>query len=530
MTRRPTPLRKTRAAATVLVLGVSVASAQAATIVDHNHSRLLDIPTTWIQQAKQTLHIAYGHTSHGSQLVTGMTAVQQQYGSLYAFAPYGAGGALDLRDTPFSGASDLGNPDRTSWASATRSYLNAHPETNVIVWSWCGQVDTSEANIDLYLSLMNQLETEYPSVKFVYMTGHLNGTGTTGNVNLRNEQIRTYCRNNGKILFDFADIESYDPDRAVNYMALWANDNCDYDSDGNGSRESNWATNWTAAHPSDELTLTGNRICSSCCAHSQPLNCVQKAGSVWWLWARLAGWAGADVPGVSVSDATVTEGQSGSTPATFTVSVTPAPATTATVTYTTADGTANAGSDYTATSGTLTFNPGTTQLGVAVPVLGDTIAEPDETFRFVLTGATNATVVDAEGLGLIVNDDAAVGTGFHPLPPCRVVDTRTAAGGPALAGGATRNLTVGGTCGVPTSARAVSLNVTVTQATAAGHLRVYASGQALPNSSVINFQAQQTRANNCLAPVGTGAVLAVYAGLSTGATVHLIVDVTGFYD
>ena len=528
MTRRPTPLRKTRAAATALVLGVSVASAQAATIVDHNHTRLLDIPTTWIQQAKQTLHIAYGHTSHGSQLVTGMTAVQQQYGSLYAFVRYGTGGALDLRDTPFSGASDLGNPDFTSWATATRNYLNANPTVNVVIWSWCGQVSgATDVNINTYLSLMSQLETQYPNVKFVYMTGHLDGGGAAGNLNLRNEQIRTYCRNNGKILFDFADIESYDPDRAQNYMTLRGTDNCDYYQ---GTTLRNWATIWTAGHPADELTLTGNRICSSCCAHSQALNCVQKAGAAWWLWARLAGWAGADVPGVSVSDATVTEGQSGSTPATFTVSLAPAPTTTATVTYTTADGTARAGSDYTATSGTLTFNPGTTQLGVAVPVLGDTIAEPDETFRFLLTGATNAALAHAEGLGLIVNDDAAVGTGFHPLPPCRVVDTRTAVGGPALAGGASRNLAIGGTCGVPASARAVSLNLTVTQATAAGHLRVYASGQALPTSSAINYLAQQTRANNCLAPVGTGAVLAVYAGLPTGATVHLIVDVSGFLD
>jgi hypothetical protein len=248
-------------------------------------------------------------------------------------------------------------------------------------------------------------------VRFVYMTGHLNGTGTTGNVNVRNNQIRNYAAANNKILFDFADIESYDPDRAVNYMALRANDNCDYDSDANGSQDSNWATLWTAAHPGDELTLTSNRICSGCCAHSQALNCVQKAGAVWWLWARLAGWTGTDGPAASVSDATVTEGQSGSTSATFTVSLTPAPTTTATVAYTTANGTAGSGSDYTATSGTLTFDPGTTQLGVAVPVLGDTIAEPDETFRFVLTGATNATLADAEGLGLILNDDAAVGTG-----------------------------------------------------------------------------------------------------------------------
>ena len=59
---------------------------------------------------------------------------------------------------------------------------------------------------------MNQLETDYPDVKFVYMTGHLVGSGQQGNLNQRNEQIRAYARANNKILYDFADIESFDPD------------------------------------------------------------------------------------------------------------------------------------------------------------------------------------------------------------------------------------------------------------------------------------------------------------------------------
>jgi hypothetical protein len=76
----------------------------------------------------------------------------------------------------------------------------------------------------------------------------------------------------------------------------------------------------------------------------------------------------------------------------------------------------------------------------------------------------------------------------------------------------------------------VSLNLTVTQPTAAGHLRVFPSGEALPLTSAINFSAQQTRANNGLVRVGTGAVLTVDAGLPAGTTVHLVIDVNGFYD
>ena len=76
------------------------------------------------------------------------------------------------------------------------------------MWSWCGQVSTATAeDIDAYLELMGGLEAEYPGVRFVHMTGHLDGTGREGNLHLRNEQIRAFCRENRKILFDFADLE-----------------------------------------------------------------------------------------------------------------------------------------------------------------------------------------------------------------------------------------------------------------------------------------------------------------------------------
>jgi hypothetical protein len=137
--------------------------------------------------------------------------------------------------------------------------------------------------IDNYLAPMTQLESDYPNVKFVYMTGHLDGSGSTGNLNVRNQQIRNYCQTNNKVLFDFADIESYDPDGLVNYMELGANDNCDYDSSGNSR---NWAIRWQNTH-------TENVDWYSCsAAHSQPLNGNRKAYAAWWLWARLTGWSG----------------------------------------------------------------------------------------------------------------------------------------------------------------------------------------------------------------------------------------------
>ena len=102
-------------------------------IVDHACTDLSQIPEESVEKAKTDLHIAYGHTSHGSQLITGMSGLIDFKGELYTFSKGGGNGSLDLRDRPFSGASDLGNPNRTAWESATRNYLNDHSDTNVII-------------------------------------------------------------------------------------------------------------------------------------------------------------------------------------------------------------------------------------------------------------------------------------------------------------------------------------------------------------------------------------------------------------
>jgi hypothetical protein len=260
------------------------ASGSASIIINHSCKSLSLIPQQWIEQAKSSLRIAYGHTSHGSQIVDGMIALVDFKGNLYEFNSDGSGGALELRDRPFSGASDLGNPDRTAWEVTTRNYLDSNPEVNVIIWSWCGQVSSAtESDIITYLKLMEGLEEDYPAVKFVYMTGHLDGSGLNGNLYIRNEQIRNFCAEKNKILYDFADIETYDPDNTY-FGDKIPNDNCDYDTNGNGSRDGNWATEWQDTH-SGEWFDCG-------CAHSQPLNCNQKAYAAWWLWARISGWSG----------------------------------------------------------------------------------------------------------------------------------------------------------------------------------------------------------------------------------------------
>ena len=103
-----------------------------------------------------------------------------------------------------------------------------------------------------------------------------------------------------------------------------------------------------------------------------------------------------------------TRATAGTTAYVFTVSLSAAQAAPVTVDFATANGTATAASDYTANSGTLTFAPGVTTQTVTVQVNGDTTVEPNETFNVNLSDATgNATIADAQGVGTIVNDDAA---------------------------------------------------------------------------------------------------------------------------
>ena len=190
--------------------------------IDHTCTDLAAIPEEWITAAKTTLHIAYGHTSHGSQITNGMKGLVSFKGKGYEWNNGGTGGALDLHDYAMPG--DLGSPNRTQWEAETRKYLAANSDVNVVMWSWCGQVSSAtEADINTYLNLMSDLEEDFPDVTFVYMTGHLDGTGLTGNLHLRNEQIRNYCKANKKFLYDFADIESYDPDGNY-YGDKFAND------------------------------------------------------------------------------------------------------------------------------------------------------------------------------------------------------------------------------------------------------------------------------------------------------------------
>ncbi|KHD70702.2 hemagglutinin [Xanthomonas phaseoli pv. phaseoli] len=180
-------------------------------------------------------------------------------------------------------------------------------------------------------------------------------------------------------------------------------------------------------------------------------------------------------PALSIDDVSVNEGNSGTTTATFTVSLSAASGQTVTVNYATADGTATAGSDYVARSGTLSFAPGVTAQGVAVTVNGDTAVEPNETFSVGLSGASNATIARATGTGTILNDDAVVTVSPASLPAATAgtaySQTLTASGGTpgysfvisagTLPAGMTLNA-AGVLSGTPTASGSFNFTVTAT--------------------------------------------------------------------
>ncbi len=125
-----------------------------------------------------------------------------------------------------------------------------------------------------------------------------------------------------------------------------------------------------------------------------------------------------DDTAIRISDASGAEGDSGTTPFAFTVSLEKASALPVTVSYATADGTANAGSDFTAApaDSQLTFAPGEITKTITVEVIGDTAPEADKTFSVVLSAPTNATLTDGTGTGTILDDDAP------PRPLVQITD------------------------------------------------------------------------------------------------------------
>ncbi|MCP9496072.1 MAG: hypothetical protein MSG64_16615 [Pyrinomonadaceae bacterium MAG19_C2-C3] len=122
-------------------------------------------------------------------------------------------------------------------------------------------------------------------------------------------------------------------------------------------------------------------------------------------------------PSLSVTDASILEGNNGTTTLAFPVTLSAVDNETVTVAFSTVDGTAQAGSDFVSASSTLTFNSGETTKTVTVAINGDILYEPNETFRLILTNPVGASLGKSEAVGTIRNDDAkrrVTGLGRRP--------------------------------------------------------------------------------------------------------------------
>ncbi len=246
-------------------------------IIDHTCEQLSSIPMNWIDsvQANQKWH--YAHTSHGSQLTTGLQRIEDDDAQ---YSQVRGGSYLPTESDAlciFDGQENdtYISPDEywqtKSGMDKTRDVLNHNPDLNVSQWSWCTQLNSySENDVNAYLDSIAVLESEFPNVTFVYMTGNAQATGSSGyNRYLRNEQIRQYCRENNRVLFDFADLDAwwYNPDTEE-----WEQNTYEYDGH---------------TVPVEHEHFNGSEA-----GHTTYESCEQKGRAVWWLMAKLSGWEG----------------------------------------------------------------------------------------------------------------------------------------------------------------------------------------------------------------------------------------------
>jgi hypothetical protein len=123
-------------------------------------------------------------------------------------------------------------------------------------------------------------------------------------------------------------------------------------------------------------------------------------------------------------------------------------------------------------------------------------------------------------------------SGFYVITPCRLLDTRNAAGpygGPALSSNVARNIVVAGQCGIPAGATAVAINVAAVTPPSLGRLVVYPgpAGSAVPTVSTINFRTGETISNNAIVPISPDGSINIYS--TATSPMHAVIDVYGFF-
>jgi hypothetical protein len=286
-------------------------------IADHSiaHDAVLrSIPEQYIDAARNNLHIAYQHTSHGTHVSYGMFGLpgfKSGDEAKYAISNNAPeSGKLDFRDyalesyaEPGADASDLSR-NETAFIQATRNYLDdpGNAAINVVMWSWCNIAGHDvEGN---YLPGMQTLINEYgpggsrigtgagkreQAVAFIFMTGHANQGDNVGDGKPKDQAdlILNYCRENKFYCLDYYGIDTHDMEG--NY---WE----DAGDDGNSATGGNFYADFQNSHSLgtdyyENRSSPGGSVTYG--AHnSQHITANRKAFAMWYLLARIAGWDG----------------------------------------------------------------------------------------------------------------------------------------------------------------------------------------------------------------------------------------------
>jgi len=265
------------------LINADISSAQEI-IINHTNTNISIIPSEWIDSVKTKIRLHFGHRSHGRQLTEGMDDIQLMEPSF----------SLNY-DPGYSNYSILPNSlniyNRSQYIAEyianVQTELNRYRDLNVSLFIWCVEfmVDMyTEEQVISYLQSMETLEDLYPNVTFIYSTASAGGYGREGDYNryLRNMQIRQYCIENDKILFDFEDLDSWwyneEQDR-------WEEATFEYEIGQQliqiPTQHPEYGTSWVTP------------------VHINETGWLQKGKAAWWMLARISGWGGsiADIGG-----------------------------------------------------------------------------------------------------------------------------------------------------------------------------------------------------------------------------------------